>query len=79
MPIIILPYYSVIGGWVLKYLAEFVKGNADTMANDSFFGDFISAAGAPTFWLLYSQSFYSVGTGGAVACIAGAILLLIKK
>ena len=52
VPIIILPYYSVIGGWVLKYLAEFVKGNADTMANDSFFGDFISAAGAPTFWFL---------------------------
>ena len=39
----------------------------------------IGGASAPTFWLLYSQSFYSVGTGGAVACIAGAILLLIKK
>ena len=39
----------------------------------------IGGAGAPAFWLLYSQSFYSVGTGGAVACIAGAILLIIKK
>ena len=52
VPIIILPYYSVIGGWVMKYMAEFIQGNATNMANDSYFGDFISSAGSPTFWFL---------------------------
>ena len=27
IPMIILPYYSVIGGWVTKYLAVFVSGS----------------------------------------------------
>ena len=52
VPIIILPYYSVIGGWVLKYLSEFVKGNALGMANDTYFEDFISSAGSPTLWFI---------------------------
>ena len=52
VPIIILPYYSVIGGWVMKYMAEFIQGNATNMANDSYFGDFISSSGSPTFWFL---------------------------
>ena len=52
VPIIILPYYSVIGGWVMKYFAESVKGNTSEMANDAFFGNFISNAGSPTFWFL---------------------------
>ncbi len=52
IPIIILPYYSVIGGWVMKYFAEFVRGNTSEMANDSFFGSFISSTGSPVFWFL---------------------------
>ena len=27
IPILIVPYYSVIGGWVIKYLAEYIRGN----------------------------------------------------
>jgi len=34
VPIIILPYYSVIGGWVTKYLYEFVSGNGFDTASD---------------------------------------------
>ena len=52
VPIIILPYYSVIGGWVMKYMAEFVKGNASEMANDTYFDGFISTVGSPTLWFL---------------------------
>ena len=52
VPIIILPYYSVIGGWVMKYFAEFARGNASGMADDSFFGSFISSTGSPVFWFL---------------------------
>ncbi len=30
IPILIVPYYSVIGGWVIKYLFEYVTGHAGT-------------------------------------------------
>lgn len=52
VPMIILPYYSVIGGWVMKYLATFLSGNASAAADDAFFGGFISAAGEPVFWFM---------------------------
>lgn len=40
--ILIVPYYSVIGGWVLKYLVEYVRGHAQTVAEDGYFSAFIS-------------------------------------
>ncbi|MBO5019941.1 MAG: sodium-dependent transporter, partial [Clostridia bacterium] len=52
VPAIILPYYSVIGGWVTKYLVGFVSGQSKTMASgDSYFDNFISGT-APVFWFL---------------------------
>ena len=50
VPIIILPYYSVIGGWVMKYIAGFASGSAEAMANDSYFGNYIGSVGEPLFW-----------------------------
>ncbi|MBQ2839728.1 MAG: sodium-dependent transporter [Oscillospiraceae bacterium] len=50
VPAIILPYYSVIGGWVTKYLYAFVSGGAAATAQDSYFGGFISQAGEPILW-----------------------------
>ncbi len=50
VPIIILPYYSVIGGWVLKYFAGFVSGSASSMAADSYFGNYISGVTEPLVW-----------------------------
>lgn len=41
VPVIITPYYCVIGGWVIKYLAEFVSGRGAEAAGDAFFGEFI--------------------------------------
>ena len=43
VPALILPYYSVIGGWVIKYLSVFVSGNASTAASDEYFGGFIGS------------------------------------
>ncbi len=34
VPIIILPYYCVIGGWIIKYLKEFLIGNMTLTATD---------------------------------------------
>lgn len=50
VPVIILPYYSVIGGWVIKYLAAFVSGNIAAAAQDSYFGAFISNPTEPILW-----------------------------
>ncbi len=50
VPVIILPYYSVIGGWVMKYLFAFVSGSGTAAAADGYFGGFISAAGEPVLW-----------------------------
>ena len=42
IPLLIVPYYSVIGGWVLKYLMEYLFQNGSTLADDGYFGSFIS-------------------------------------
>ena len=42
IPILIVPYYSVIGGWVIKYLFEYLKGDAKLLATDTYFPNFIS-------------------------------------
>lgn len=46
IPILIVPYYSVIGGWVIKYLFEYVIGHAETVAADGYFSSFISSGAA---------------------------------
>ena len=42
IPILIVPYYSVIGGWVVKYLIEYIKGNGHALSADGYFSTFIS-------------------------------------
>ena len=42
IPILIVPYYSVIGGWVIKYLLEYALGNGARLAEDGYFSEFIS-------------------------------------
>ena len=51
IPIIILPYYSVIGGWILKYLAAFLTDSGATVA-DGYFTGFITAQWSPIFWFV---------------------------
>ncbi len=52
VPTIILPYYSVIGGWIIKYLYTFISGGMIEATNDNFFGDFISSPIEPICWFL---------------------------
>lgn len=51
VPIIIFPYYCVIGGWVTKYLAVYLTGAGTAAAADGFFGEFISQPVEPVVWL----------------------------
>ncbi len=50
IPVIILPYYSVIGGWILKYLFTYVSGGAAQAVQDGFFTGFITAQWEPLVW-----------------------------
>ena len=47
VPFIILPYYCVIGGWVLKYFLAFVTGHGLDAAGDDYFTGFITAQWQP--------------------------------
>ena len=50
IPAIILPYYSVIGGWVIKYLVGFTAGEMGAMADSAYFGNYIGRVGEPLLW-----------------------------
>lgn len=52
IPALILPYYSVIGGWVTKYLVVFASGGASASAADDYFTGFISKPVEPIGWFL---------------------------
>lgn len=52
IPMLIVPYYSTIGGWVLKYLVEYLKGNAHQLANSDYFHQFISEGISVEIWFL---------------------------
>ncbi|WP_341443192.1 sodium-dependent transporter [Eubacterium oxidoreducens] len=43
----ILPYYAVIGGWVLKYCLVYLTGEGSLAASDTYFSSHISQTGSP--------------------------------
>lgn len=47
IPVIILPYYSVIGGWVIKYMIVFLTGDGKAAAGSDFFGSFVGSTWSP--------------------------------
>ena len=52
IPALILPYYCVIGGWVLKYLAAYLTGQGMAAVADGYFTGFITHQWSPIFWFL---------------------------
>ena len=52
VPMIILPYYSVIGGWVIKYFAVSVSGGLQEAASDGYFNSFTAGTTEPIIWFL---------------------------
>ncbi|HJJ36133.1 MAG TPA: sodium-dependent transporter, partial [Methanocorpusculum sp.] len=52
VPCIILPYYSVIGGWIMEYAALFMSNMGSVVAGDGFFSVFISSNFAPIIWTI---------------------------
>ncbi len=52
VPMLIIPYYGVIGGWVVKYFVAFVSGGAQAAAQDGYFTSFITADVEPIVYML---------------------------
>ena len=52
IPILIVPYYSVIGGWVCKYLFSYLTTDLKTLASDTFFTDFITDGVSTEIWFI---------------------------
>lgn len=52
IPMLIVPYYSTIGGWVIKYLFEYLRGNVAELAKDNYFTEFISGGISAELWFL---------------------------
>ena len=52
VPAIIMTYYSVIGGWVLKYVAVYITGDKAEAASDSYFMDFVTSKISPVVFML---------------------------
>ena len=47
IPLLILPYYCAIGGWVLKYIVTYATGNGTAATSSDFFGGFIGSTVPP--------------------------------
>ena len=47
VPVIIMPYYCVIGGWVLKYFLAYLTGDGNAAATDGYFQEYITGQYEP--------------------------------
>ena len=52
IPILICPYYSTIGGWVIKYFVEYLKGNTAAVAQEGYFTAFITEGYEAEIWFI---------------------------
>lgn len=52
VPVIILPYYVSIGGWVLQYFRVYIEGRGTEAATDGYFSSFISSQWTPVIMML---------------------------
>ena len=50
IPLIIYPYYCVIGGWVMKYMFSYLAFQGQVTVADGFFGGFITSQWQPIFY-----------------------------
>ena len=57
IPILILSYYSVIGGWVIKYFSVYLTGNYHKAVSEGFFDGFISSPAEPLVWFFVFMAF----------------------
>ncbi len=52
VPVLIMTYYAVIGGWITKYAVVYVSGQASAAAADDYFTSFITSPVLPVVFAL---------------------------
>ena len=52
VPVIIMPYYCAIGGWVLKYLTVYLTGQGTAAAEDTYFTGSITQEAQPIVFMV---------------------------
>ena len=52
IPMLIVPYYSVIGGWVCRYLFAYITTDPEIIMGETYFTDFLGNGKAQIFWFL---------------------------
>ena len=57
VPVLIMTYYAVIGGWITKYAVVFLTGQASAAAGDGYFNAFITS---PKVSVIYALLFMAV-------------------
>ena len=52
VPVLIMTYYAVIGGWITKYAVSYLTGQAAAAAQDNYFTSFITSPVSPVVFAL---------------------------
>ena len=52
VPVLIMTYYAVIGGWITKYAVVYMTGQAQAAAQDNYFTGFITSPVSPVVFAL---------------------------
>ena len=52
VPVLIMTYYAVIGGWITKYAVTYITGQAQAAAGDDYFTSFITSSTSPVVYAL---------------------------
>lgn len=68
VPMIIMPYYTAIGGWVVKYFIAFITGHGVEAAQDGYFTGFITSQYEPIILMVIF-----------LAAVTGVIILGVNK
>lgn len=73
IPLLIVPYYCVIGGWVTKWFAECTVGNLAILSDSSYWWNYITGdMGINMIW-------FAIFTGLCILCIAIGVEKGIEK
>ena len=52
VPVLIMTYYAVIGGWITRYAVVYLSGQAEAAARDGYFTSFITSPISPVIFAL---------------------------
>lgn len=85
VPVLIMTYYPVIGGWITKYAVVYFTGQAEAAAQDNYFTSFITSPVAPVVFTLLFMTVTSIivykGVQGGIErvsrCMMPVLLVLV--